>query len=198
MFEDILNVVKQYSETTIIKNPAVPDSENDNASRAVADSVLNGIKDTISAGNLKEVLSVFAGKADISHSSLKNTISNKLTQQLTNNNKVEANEANNIAKNLVPEVLKNMIGQTQDPNNSLFDMNKILGAIGGNVSGIGKGVDFQALLGKVMQGGLDKDGDGDVDLQDAIAMFTGANQNSKSNASSQHGGLVGMLKGFFK
>ena len=52
-------------------------------------------------------------------------------------------------------------------------------------------MDIQGLLGKVTaDSGLDKDGDGDTDLQDVMAMF-----NSGTNKSGA--GVLDIVKGLF-
>jgi hypothetical protein len=48
------------------------------------------------------------------------------------------------------------------------------------------------LLGKVTQGGLDKDGDGDTDFNDVINMVKGGTSQSKGG-----GGMMDMVKGLF-
>jgi hypothetical protein len=52
-----------------------------------------------------------------------------------------------------------------------------------------KGMNIQNLVGKITQGGLNKNSDGDIDLQDVMAMFSGNSQNSS--------GITEAAKGLF-
>lgn len=59
------------------------------------------------------------------------------------------------------------------------------------------GMNLEGMVGKLAGGGLDRDGDGDVDFQDLAGMFTGG-----SNAGDNSGGMAGgnaldALKGIF-
>ena len=51
-------------------------------------------------------------------------------------------------------------------------------------------MDIAGLLGKVTSGGLDKDGDGDTDLNDITSMFSGG-------GASSGGGILDTVKGLF-
>ena len=57
------------------------------------------------------------------------------------------------------------------------------------------GLDLQGLLGKVTQGGgLDRDGDGDTDLNDVINMVKGG---ASQQQQSGEGGMMDLVKGLF-
>jgi hypothetical protein len=58
--------------------------------------------------------------------------------------------------------------------------------------GSSNGLDLQGLLGRVTQGGLDKDGDGDTDLNDVINMVKGG-----ASQQSGGGGMMDLVKGLF-
>ena len=98
-------------------------------------------------------------------------------------------QAGNIVSNLLPGVLNNFISKTNDPSDNSFNLQGIFSSLTG---GSTNGLDLQGLLGRVTQGGLDKDGDGDTDLNDVITMV-------KGGASQQSGGsgVMDMVKGLF-
>ena len=88
----------------------------------------------------------------------------------------------NIADNLIPTVLKRLVQKTADPADKSFDIQKIFNEVS---EGKTNGLDVKGMMTK-FKASMDKDGDGDVDLQDLKAFFTGS------------GGVVDKVKGFFK
>jgi len=87
--------------------------------------------------------------------------------------------ASQVAGGLLPSVLSNLVQRTNDPNNSAFNLSGLMNSLtGGKTSGL----NLQSLL--------DRDGDGDTDMQDIAALFSGG--GTKANAG---GGLMDMLKG---
>jgi hypothetical protein len=86
-------------------------------------------------------------------------------------------QASQVAGGLLPGVLSNLVSRTNDPSNSSFDLNGIMSALTGGKTA---GVNLQSML--------DRDGDGDTDMQDLMKMFSGGGQG-------QSAGLMDMLKG---
>ena len=91
-------------------------------------------------------------------------------------------QAANIANNLIPTVINKLVQKAADPNNKSFDLQKIFNEVS---EGKTNGLNVQGMLNK-FKTGMDKDGDGDVDLQDLKAFFSGT------------GGLADKVKGLFK
>ena len=73
-----------------------------------------------------------------------------------------------------------MAQKTADPNDNKFDPQDMMNNL---TDGKTSGVNIQGLLSK-FKTGLDKDGDGDVDLQDLKGLLSG-------------GGFMDSVKGFF-
>ena len=61
--------------------------------------------------------------------------------------------------------------KTADPSDNNFDIQNIFNMLSGNKTG---GLNIQALLNKFGGSQLDKDRDGDVDLQDLQSILTGS------------------------
>ena len=88
-------------------------------------------------------------------------------------------------------ILGQLVNRTKDPNDNGFNIQDIFNGLSGGKT---SGMDISGLAGKMMQGGLDKDGDGDVDLQDLMGMFSGGGNNA---STKQGNNPLDALKGMF-
>lgn len=99
-------------------------------------------------------------------------------------------QAGNIVSNLLPRILQNLISKTNNPNDNSFNLKGIFNSLTGGKT---DGLDLQNLLGKVTQGGLDKDGDGNTDINDIISMVKGGATEQQQGG----GGMLDKVKGLF-
>lgn len=181
MLENLLELVKQHAGNAIENNPSVPNEKNGAAVAVAGESITSGLQQMISQGGLKQVLSLFSGSQQV-------TDSNPAVQQISGNvigglmEKLGLNQqqAGSVASGLVPGVLQSLVQKVNDPSDNNFNIQSIFNSLSG---GSTSGIDVQGLLNK-FKGSLDQDGDGDVDLQDLTAAFSG-------------GGLMDKLKGLF-
>ncbi len=187
MLENILNLVQQFAGDSIINNPAIPNEKNHEAIAVASDSITGGLSGLLSQGGMKEVLRMFSGQ-DIgsNNQGVTQQISNGLTQNLMDKLGLDNNAAGSIAGSLIPQVLKNLVQRTNDPNDSSFDIQGLFNSLSG---GRTSGINLQDMLSRVKSGALDLDGDGDTDLQDLLLLF-----NKTGNGS---GGLLNKIKGLF-
>jgi hypothetical protein len=183
MVENLNHLVKENAETTIINNTAIPNERNEEAVQEASTAIEESLKTSLSAGNVKEVANLFNSKGE-------NITGNPVTQQATGNfiDRLQSRfglniqQAANIANNLIPTVLKRLVQKTADPADNSFDLQKIFNEVSGGKTA---GLNVQGMLTK-FKGSMDKDGDGDIDLQDLKAFFSGT------------GGVVEKVKGLFK
>lgn len=187
MLDNLINLVREQAGSAIIDNPAVPNERNEEVIAATGQSIAGGLQNMIASGGLKDVLKLFGGQDTASgNNPVVQNLSGNVVQQLMNQFGLDQQSAGGIAGNLVPNVLQNLVSKTNDPNDSSFDIQGIFNHLSGGKS---QGFNIQGLLGKVTQGGLDKDGDGDTDLQDVMAMFSGGQGGA--------GNLLDSVKGLF-
>lgn len=185
MLDNLLNLVKQHAGSSIINNPAVPNEKNEEAVTVAGQSITGGLQQLISQGGLKQVLAMFSGKEEINSANpAVQQVSGNVAQNLMDKLGLDQQQAGSVAGGLVPDVLKNLVNKTNDPNDSSFDIQSIFNSLSG---GSTSGMNVQGLLNK-FKGGLDQDGDGDVDLQDLTAAFSGKGGS---------GGVIDKIKGLF-
>ena len=83
-------------------------------------------------------------------------------------------------------MLSKLTGKVNDPNDSSMDLQGIVNHLtGGKTAGLD------------LKGILDRNGDGEINLGDAMSLFTGGNDNTSSATSSTGGGILDKLKGMF-
>jgi hypothetical protein len=205
MLDQILNLVKQFGKETVVENPEVPNEYNNDVMAEATKTVAGGLQNVMSGGGLENIISLFRGGGNAGSNGgglLKNPIVSMMVghfiSKLVGKFRMAPAAASNVSNNLIPNVLSNLITRTQDPNDSAFDLNKLIGSLtGGNVetanSGSG-GFDFQNLI-KQVSGG--NGGGNGFNIQDIISKVTrGAQQNQAQQANSG-GGILDMVKGFF-
>ncbi|TKK67640.1 hypothetical protein FC093_12855 [Ilyomonas limi] len=183
MIENLNHLVKQNADTTIINNTAIPDERNEEAVQEASTAIENSLKTSLSNGNVKEVANLFNSNGE-------NITANPVTQQATGSfmDRLQSHfglnvqHAANIANNLIPTVLKRLVQKAADPADNSFDLQKIFNEVS---EGKTQGLNVRGMLNK-FKTSLDRDADGDVDLQDLKAFFTGS------------GGVVDKVKGLFK
>lgn len=170
MLDQLTNLVKQYAGDAIINNPAIPNERNDEAINEASNSIAGGLQNMLSSGGAQDILKMFSGNQSVSNSAVTNNISGGFIENLMNKFGLDRGSASGVANNLVPNVMEKLVQKTNDPNDNSFDIQGIFnGLSGGSTSGF----NIQGLLNKFKGAGLDKDGDGDTDLQDLSKMLSG-------------------------
>jgi hypothetical protein len=183
MVENLNHLVKENADTAIINNTAIPNERNEEAVQEASAAIEESLKTSLAGGEVKEVANLFNGQGE-------NVTANPVTQKATGNfiDRLQSRfglnvqQSANIANNLIPTVLKRLVQKTSDPNDKSFDLQKIFNEVS---DGKTNGLNVQGMMNK-FKGGMDRDGDGDVDLQDLKAFFTGS------------GGVGDKIKGLFK
>jgi hypothetical protein len=167
MFENLLDLVKQHAGSAIIDNPAIPNEHNDEAVSMASNSIVDGLKSAIAGGNMSDLVSMFSNSSNAGNSSVSQGIQGNLVESLMGKFGIDSSAAGGIASSLIPTVMQQFVSKTNDPNDSSFDLQSIVGNLtGGKASGI--------------------------DLQGLLSQFTGG-----GGSSSSGGGLMDTVKGFF-
>ncbi len=193
MLEQLINMVKEQAGAAIIQNPDIPNERNDEAVADVTNNIAGGLQQALAGGQFKDVLSLLGGKGgDLQSNPLANQLSGNAIESLMNKFNLNQGQAGNVVSNLLPGVLQKLISKTNDPSDNSIDLQGIFSSLTGGKTG---GLDLQGLLGRVTQGGLDRDGDGDTDLNDIISMVKGGAAEQQQRGGG--GGMMDIVKGLF-
>lgn len=178
-----MDLIRNHAGNAVTNNPAIPNEKNEEAIKQGGNSILDTLKNALAGGRLNDVLGYFksggTGSSDIVNEATYN-----YSKDLQSNIGLDQQQANDVASKVIPSTMSQLASKAADPNDSSFNIQDIFNQLSGGKTG---GLDIQSLLSKFGGGKLDKDGDGDVDLNDLKSMFAG------DGAS----GFLDTAKGFF-
>ncbi len=203
MLKELFDLVKGNATESVINNTDVPNEHNEAVVAEATNTVASGLRNVVAGGGLQSLLSLFGSGGNDKKSLLSNPIVSMMmghfAGKLMNKFNLNSNQANNLSGNLIPNVLGSLINKTNDPNDSGFSLEKLLGSITGGKSdeiagkqGSGGG-GLQDLLKQFTGGGQGSGGGGLMDIVKSLA--GGAQEQQQKNGG---GGLMDLIKGFIK
>ncbi|TAH26869.1 MAG: hypothetical protein EAZ07_03055 [Cytophagales bacterium] len=168
MLDQLLNLVKENAGDTIINNPSIPNQHNDEAISLASSSIFDALKGQVSNGGIGNLIGMFSGGGtSIDSNQLVSGLVSNLSGQYAQKFGISPETANNVASSLITTVIGKFINKTNDPSDSSFDLNNILGSLTGK---------------------------GSSDIAGMIGQFTGNGQSQTSGANNL-GGIIGKLFG---
>jgi hypothetical protein len=134
MLDQLVNLVRQNAEETIVKNPAIPNEANDEAINDVASQIFNGLKGQASQGNVQDLLGMFqgGGQSAVQGNPLTSSLVSNITSKLAAKFGISPQVASGIASTLIPMVMKQFVDKTNDPNDKDFDLQDVVKSVTGN------------------------------------------------------------------
>ncbi len=187
-----MELVRESGQQTVVENPAVPNEHNEAVMQEASSSIFSGLQNMMQTGGPGALKGLFEGvqSGDNNHPAVQQ-VANQFSGNLMQKFGLDSGAAKALAISLIPMVLGKLMNRSQNaPQGSGFSIGNILGslmggggiggALGGLMGGGNQAQPQQANAGGGMLGslssmgakmGLDKDGDGDTDLNDLMAMF---------------------------
>ncbi|MDF2381582.1 hypothetical protein JMG10_08920 [Nostoc ellipsosporum NOK] len=206
MLDQIAQLVKQYGEEAVVSNKDVPDEQNNAVMAEATKTVTNGLQNVMAGGGLQNILDMFKGNGQDGQGGggiaglLKNPMVTMMIghfiSKLTTKFNMSPAQASNVANQLIPNVLNDMVTKTAstESSNAAFNIDDLIGSLTG-----GKNFNLQGML-EQFTGGGNGNGDkgGGFDLQDIISKVTQGAQEKKSGKEAEGGGgIADMIQGFF-
>jgi hypothetical protein len=163
--DELFKIIQESGRQTVVENENVPNEHNEDVMREAHSSIVNGLKSQGASGQLQGLLGSLQGGAAQGNPAVQQ-ISTDFIGNITRKFGINPGTAASIASAIIPMVLGKMAGKAHQQGSG-FDLGSLIssfttGNTAGNTTGAG------GLAGKF---GLDKDGDGDVDLGDLTKMF---------------------------
>lgn len=207
MLDQIVSLVKQFGQETVVNNPEIPNEYNQEVLADATSTITNGFQNVMAGGGFENILDLFKGAgnntggsgiAGLVKSPIVTMMIGYFISKLVNKYKMSPASASSVANNLIPNALSGLINQTNDPGNPNATLDNLIGSLtGGETNNTGQagnsGSPLQNLLDQ-FTGGASGSGGG-FDLQDIIGSLTQKAQNGFQNRQ-QSGGLMDMIKGF--
>ena len=197
MFDQLMNLVKQYSGDAVINNPDVPNEQNDAVMSTASGSIMDTLKGMMSGGGAASVLNLFSQNSneDVTNHPVTQNVSSNLVTTLMNKFGFDSDKASGIASSVIPMVMSKLVSKTNNSTDNSFDLQGIFNSLSDNKTG---GMDISGLVSKFGGNALDTNHDGKLNLADLTAAFSGNNsQTTEQNPQQGGGGIMDTLKGLF-
>lgn len=189
MFEELLKLVTDNAQDAVINNQEVPNEQNEAVTQHVTSNIIDGLKSHAASGGVEDVMKLIGGGGgDLNTNPVMSSMSGGLIDSLMSKFGLSQGAAGNVISSMLPGIISKFVGQTNDPNNSSFDIAGIFSHLTGGQS---NGFDIASIVKQVAGGG----GAGGFDLSQITKMFGGGDQGSGDNSGA--GGIMDGLKGLF-
>lgn len=142
MLENLISLIEQHAGDAVINNPAVPNEQNNAVINEAGNSIIGSLQNMVSQGNMQDVMNLFHNSGNINSTPAAQNIAGNFVQNLMSKFRLDQNTANGVAGNLIPNVLQSLVQKTNDPNDSSFNLQGIIGHFtsGNEASAGGAGV----------------------------------------------------------
>ncbi|WP_199135994.1 hypothetical protein [Pedobacter sp. ASV12] len=170
MLENLNELVRENAQDAVVNNSEIPNEHNEAVIEAASGSIFESLKAQVTSGNLSGLADIFNG-GNAEGSAVAAQASGSFVDKLSGLG-INAETAKNVASSIIPSIIGKLTQKTNDPNDSSFNLQDILGKLAGG-------------------------SDGKFDLSDVMGMFNGGNQAPSADGQAEGGGLVDKLKGLF-
>ena len=201
MLKELFDLVRGNAKETVIDNPDVPNEHNDGVIAEATNTIASGFRNIVAGGGIQSLLSLFGGSSNTKQGLLSNPIVSMMmgsfAGKLMNKFGLNNTQANNLSGSVIPNTLSSLIAKTNDPNDSGFSLEKLIGSITGQDSVSSDNTQTSSgglgdLLKQFTGGGQGSKGGGG--LMDIVKNLAGGAQQQQQQSGS--GGLMDLIKGF--
>jgi hypothetical protein len=197
MLDELMRMAQQYAPQVLENNQEVQTTQQGAIAQEASTSMFTGMQELLRTGGPGAIKGLMEGaQSQDPENPQMQQVSQHFENNLTQKMGISSGMAKTIGMALIPMLLSKLFNRTKDPNDTGFNIQDMLGSLmgGGAAGGLGgmlggmlgggntqagapaqqpqaAGVPGGALSDLGTKFGLDKDGDGDTDLQDLMGMF---------------------------
>ena len=201
MLKELFDLVRGNAKEVVIDNPEVPNERNDEVVAEATNTVASGFRNMVAGGGVQNLLNLFRGdgtRKGLLINPIVSMMMGHFASKLMNKFSLNNQTANKLSGNLIPNVISSLINKTNDPNDSSFSLEKLIGSITGNKEAVaagptGGGGGIGDLL-KQFTGGGNGTGSGGGGLLDIVKNLAGGAQQQQQ----KNGNLLDLIKGFMR
>ena len=132
MFEKLFMLVKNNAGKAVIDNPLIPVKSHEAIINEASSSIIDVLKGHIETGKLKDLVKYFQFPGIYNSNPLIGTTVNKFANRLNNYYNLDPADAMATAKELIPQVMQQLIKQSQSKTDGDFSLSHLLNLITGN------------------------------------------------------------------
>lgn len=164
MIENLKQLIKENVQDAIVNNSAVPNEKNEAAIEATSGSIIEALKGKLASGDLSGLVNIFKNGDS---GAVAQQASSGLTEKLAGLG-INLESAKSIAASVMPGIMDKFVKKTNDPNDSSFNIQDVLGKISGE--------------------------DGKFELSDLTRLY---NEKTDVNGDGKDDSLIDKVKGLF-
>lgn len=168
MLEELMNMVRQFGHSTVVENPAVPNEHNEDVLKEAGSSIFSGLQQSAENGDTDAITGMLQG--DANHPAVAR-VQQSFAEKISQKFGIDGSAAKGLAAGLIPSVLRSLLKRPGQGSGSGLSLQSIISSLtgGGANAGAQQHPGMLSTLGAKL--GLDRDGDGDVDIADLTGMM---------------------------
>jgi len=191
MLDQLFNIVKNFGKRAVVDNPDVPNEYNEPVLADATHTITSGFQNILAGGGLGSILNLFRGGKSNQRTNSAGLLGNPIVtmmighfiSKLINKYKMKPAAASNVAHELIPDSVNDLVKQTNDPQNSRATLDNLVHSLGGGNQVTQNTADedgpLQTLLDKNDDGSDDSaPAQGGFNLQDMIRNIASKVQHS--------------------
>ena len=132
MFEKLFLLVKNNAGEAVINNPAIAENNREAVLNDASSSIIEVLKSQMESGKIKDFVTYFQFTGIYSNPLISKAV-NKFANKLNNYYNMDAKQAMETSKALIPPVMQELIKQSKGEQNKEFALRAILTKLGGGI-----------------------------------------------------------------
>lgn len=163
MLDQIMNKIREVGQSLVVNNSAIPNDHNEDVMHEAGTSIFSALQQRAQGGDVEGMSGLLSGNQE--HPAVEEVQHNFL-DNIRQKFGIGGRAASSVST-LIPTVLASLLRGSSGNNG--VGMGSLQGMLASLTGNSGQGTGMLSSLGAKL--GLDKDGDGDVDLKDLSGML---------------------------